>query len=101
MLSTIRIAPWASMSMTNPVKAWTVPAAAAKRKLNFKESRELEQLPALIDTLETRIATMTAQMNEPAFYQRDAAAINAHNAALAATQVELEAAIGRWSELEA
>jgi ATP-binding cassette subfamily F protein uup len=94
--------------ITTPITSKAMPVspiaasapAAAKRKLNFKESRELEQLPALIDTLETRIASMTAQMNEPAFYQRDAAAINAHNAALAATQVELEGAIGRWSELE-
>ncbi|HEY5612534.1 MAG TPA: ATP-binding cassette domain-containing protein [Lysobacter sp.] len=93
--------PITSKSMPVSPIAAPAPAAAAKRKLNFKESRELEQLPALIDTLETRIATMTAQMNEPAFYQRDAAAINAHNAALSATQVELEAAIGRWSELEA
>ncbi len=83
----------------SPIAA-SAPAAAPKRKLNFKDARELEQLPALIDTLETRIATMTAQMNEPAFYQRDAAAINAHNAALAATQAELEAAFGRWAALE-
>lgn len=89
-------------SRTMPVSpiAAPAPAAAAKRKLNFKESRELEQLPALIDTLESRIATMSAQMNEPAFYQRDATAINAHNAALTATQAELDGAIGRWAELE-
>ena len=94
--------------ITTPITSKAMPVSpiaasmpvAAKRKLNFKDARELEQLPALIDTLETRIATMTAQMNEPAFYQRDAAAINAHNAALAASQAELEAAIGRWAELE-
>ena len=39
-------------------------------------------------------------MNDPAFYQRDAAAIAAHNAELAATQAELDAAYARWSELE-
>ena len=92
--------PITSKSMPVSPIAAAAPPAAARRKLNFKETRELEQLPALIDTLETRIATMSAQMNEPAFYQRDAAAINAHNAALAATQAELEGAIGRWSELE-
>jgi len=74
--------------------------AAAKRKLSYKDTRELEQLPARIQALETQLATMTAQMHEPAFYQRDGAAIAAHNAALAAAQVELDAAYARWSELE-
>ena len=92
--------PITSKAMPVSPTAESAPPAAPKRKLNFKDARALEQLPALIDTLETRIATMTAQMNEPAFYQRDAAAINVHNAALAATQAELEAAFARWAELE-
>ena len=92
--------PVTSKAMPVSPTAESAPPAAPKRKLNFKDARALEQLPALIDTLETRIATMTAQMNEPAFYQRDAAAINVHNAALAATQAELEAAFARWAELE-
>jgi len=103
----VRQRPVASVSTPVMSKAMPVtliaeyaPVAVPKRKLNFKDARELEQLPVLIDTLETRIATMTAQMNEPAFYQRDAAAINAHNAALGATQAELEGAFARWTELE-
>jgi len=39
-------------------------------------------------------------MNDPGFYQRDGAAIVAHNDALAAAQAELDAAYARWSELE-
>ncbi|MHB8912334.1 MAG: ATP-binding cassette domain-containing protein [Lysobacter sp.] len=92
--------PVTSKAMPVSAIAESAPTATPKRKLNFKEARELEQLPALIDALETRIATMTAQMNEPAFYQRDAAAINVHNAGLAATQAELERAFVRWAELE-
>jgi len=75
-------------------------AAAPKRKLSYKDARELEQLPLKIEQLETRLAELTAQMNQPAFYQRDAAAINAHNATLAQTQVELDAAFARWAELD-
>ena len=82
------------------VPAASVVPAAPRRKLGFKDARDLEQLPLRIETLETRIATMTAQMNEPAFYQRDAAAITAHNAALATAQVELDAAYARWAELD-
>ena len=83
-----------------PVSPTVAVAAASKRKLSFKDARDLEQLPARIETLETRLATMTALMNEPAFYQRDAAAITAHNAALATAQVELDAAYARWAELD-
>jgi ATP-binding cassette subfamily F protein uup len=43
---------------------------------------------------------MTAEMNEPAFYQRDSAAITAHTTALADVQAELDAAYARWAELD-
>ncbi|MGO4263083.1 ATP-binding cassette domain-containing protein [Lysobacter sp. TAB13] len=76
-------------------------APAVKRKLSYKDARELEQMPARIEQLEGRVAELTAQMNEPAFYQRDSAAINAHNTSLAQTQLELEAAYARWAELDA
>ncbi|MBN8480053.1 MAG: ATP-binding cassette domain-containing protein [Xanthomonadales bacterium] len=75
-------------------------APPAKRKLGFKETRELEQLPQRIETLEERIATMTAAMADPAFFRRDGAAIVAANAELAATQAELDSAYARWQELE-
>ncbi|MGO1071692.1 ATP-binding cassette domain-containing protein [Lysobacter sp. CA199] len=85
-----------------PAKAEAEAAPPApKRKLSYKDARELEQLPARIEQLETRVAELTAQMNEPAFYQRDSAAINAHNATLAKTQTELDHAYARWAELDA
>ncbi|KRD79458.1 ATP-binding cassette domain-containing protein [Lysobacter sp. Root983] len=89
-----------SAGKPEPAKAEAV-APAAKRKLSYKETRELEQLPLRIEQLETRLAELTEQMNEPAFYQRDSAAINAHNATLAQAQAELDAAYARWSELDA
>ena len=39
-------------------------------------------------------------MNAPAFYQRGSEGIATHNAALAATQAELDAAYARWAELD-
>ena len=47
----------------------------ARCRLSYKDARELEQLPARIEMLETELARMAAAMHEPAFYQRDAAAI--------------------------
>ena len=83
-----------------PVTAASEPPAA-KRKLSYKDQRELEQLPARIEQLEAEIATLTAAMNDPAFYQRDAAAITAHGASLQAMQEALDAAYQRWTELDA
>lgn len=78
------------------------PAAPAppKRKLGFKEARELEQLPGTIEALEGKLASMTAEMNDPAFYQREAAAITAHTTEVARVQAELDAAYARWAELD-
>jgi len=83
-----------------PAAAPAPEPAAAKRKLSYKDARELEQLPARIETLEARVAELTEQMNQAAFYQRDSAAINAHNAELAKTQAELDHAYARWAELD-
>jgi len=78
-----------------------VPAApSAKRKFSFKQARELELLPARIETLENEIAARTQAMHDPAFFKQDAAAITAANLSLSALQVELDAAYVRWQELE-
>src|SRR5690606_13414724 len=76
------------------------PSPPAKRKLAFKEARELEQLPGVIEALESKLTAMTAEMNEPAFYQRDASAITAHATEVARVQAELDAAYARWAELD-
>ncbi len=73
----------------------------ARRKLAYKEMRELEQLPVRIEALEARLAELAASMNDPAFFRRDAAAIVAANDTLARTQAELDLAYARWQELEA
>ena len=95
-------APAAAAPKEKAVEA-PVPAAvpaAAKRKLSYKDQRELELLPARIEMLETKIAAMTAAMHDPAFFQRDHAAVAAHNAELAATQTALEQAYAQWEALE-
>jgi len=72
----------------------------AKRKLSYKDARELEQLPARIEALESEIAARTEAMHDPAFYKQDAAAIASANQALAALQAELDTAYQRWQQLE-
>ncbi len=75
-------------------------AAPAKRKLSFKDARELEQLPAKIEQLEQDVEGLTAAMNDPAFYTRSSAEVAAHTQKLGKVQAELDAAYARWEELD-
>jgi ATP-binding cassette subfamily F protein uup len=76
------------------------PAPEARRKLSYKDQRELEQLPTRIEQLEADIAARGEAMNDPAFFQQDSAAIVKANEALAKLQAELETAYARWAELD-
>ena len=79
----------------------TAVVAEPKRKLSYKDARELELLPARIEQLEADIAARAASMNEPKFYQQDSATILAFNEASAKLQADLEHAYQRWNELDA
>ncbi|WP_374602496.1 ATP-binding cassette domain-containing protein [Arenimonas sp.] len=76
------------------------PAAPAKRKLSFKEQRELDELPGRIENLDAEIAALTARIQDPGFYRQPADEVTATNARLAALQAELEQAYARWQALE-
>ncbi len=94
-------APVVAAKPTATAAATPAEPAAAKRKLSYKDARELEQLPLKIETLEKDVEGLTAAMNDPAFYQRSAADMAAHNAKLAKVQADLDAAYARWEELDA
>jgi len=74
--------------------------AAPRRKLSYKDVRELESLPTRIEALEQEIAARTQAMQDPQFFRQDNAAIVAANAALAEVQAELDAAYSRWQALD-
>ncbi|HET6397883.1 MAG TPA: ABC transporter ATP-binding protein, partial [Pseudoxanthomonas sp.] len=71
-----------------------------RRKLSYKDARELEQLPARIEALEAELSALAAAMSEPGFYQQDAGAVAAHAQRMAATQEALDQAYARWAELD-
>lgn len=88
-----------------PTKPAPVPREEAKpvaklKKLSYKEQRELEQLPLLIEQLETQLAELQLFMTMPTFYQQDAAKITAKQQALEQLAAELEKAFARWEALE-
>ncbi|GAB1408720.1 ATP-binding cassette domain-containing protein [Thermomonas brevis] len=90
---------------TRPAPPSPAPAAAtapapAKKKLSYKDQRELDALPARVEQLEADIGARTAAMEEPAFYTQEAAAQTRANAELAALQAELDAAYARWETLD-
>ena len=103
----LRQRPVAVLPATPPPAPKAAPVAAAapvqpapRRKLSYKDARELEQLPTRIEALEADIARRTQAMHAPGFFQREAAAVAADNQALAGLQQELDAAYARWSDLE-
>jgi ATP-binding cassette subfamily F protein uup len=71
------------------------------KKLSYKDQREYDALPGLIETLEQELEALSAQVNDPAFYQQDEASVQAGLKALSDKEAELEAAFERWEVLEA
>jgi ATP-binding cassette subfamily F protein uup len=69
-------------------------------KLSSKDQRELDGLPAEIETLESEVAGLQQSVAEPGFYSQDSDTIQAKLAELADNEALLEKRIERWSELE-
>jgi ATP-binding cassette subfamily F protein uup len=69
------------------------------RKLGFKETRELEELPSRLEKLEAEQAKLGAQMGDAEFYQGDPAKVAGASARLGQIERELETAFARWEEL--
>jgi ATP-binding cassette subfamily F protein uup len=85
----------------NREKAARERSAQTKRKLSFKESRELETLPQRIEALETEKAEIIAALSSSEFYAgSDSAGVASTNARLEALELELVDAYSRWEELE-
>jgi ATP-binding cassette subfamily F protein uup len=83
-----------------PSTAVATAVPAAKRKLSYKDVRELEQLPQRIQDIEARIAAATDAMHVPGFFAQARDLVTAHEQNLAAWQAELEQAYARWEALE-
>ena len=74
--------------------------AAAKKKLSFKEQRELDSLPALIETLEAEIGGLHAAMAGPDYYRQPGELLARDQARLSDLEGRLAAAFARWEALE-
>ena len=70
-------------------------------KLSYKEQRELEQLPQLLETLEQKINALQTEVTAPEFFQQPHEYTAAKLQVLSEAEAELEQAFLRWEELEA
>ncbi|MGE6322133.1 ATP-binding cassette domain-containing protein [Pseudomonas oryzihabitans] len=75
-------------------------AAPAKRKLSYKEQRELDALPGAIETAEIELEALQTAIADPGFYQMPNEVTQAKLARMDALQAELDRLIERWAELE-
>jgi len=83
-----------------PKKAKPRTAPARPRKLTFKEQRELEQMPDLIERLEVEKRTLFDTLSDPALYKSAGAEIAGHKARLEELERGLAEAYARWELLE-
>jgi ATP-binding cassette subfamily F protein uup len=69
-------------------------------KLSYKHQRELDQLPAEIEKLESKVAEFQAKIATPEFYSEDNDAVQKVLMDLRDAETLLEQRIDRWGELE-
>jgi ATP-binding cassette subfamily F protein uup len=81
-------------------KAASPASMPVKKKRSFKEKKELEDLPGLIDELETLIAECQQQVNHADFFSQDQEQSNKILNQLAKSESKLEVAYARWQELD-
>jgi ABC transport system ATP-binding/permease protein len=77
------------------------PVRSGGRKLGFKEKRELETLPAAIESLEAEQQELVARLGDPAFYQQAGGEVARSSERLTEVEQELARAYARWEALEA
>ena len=82
----------------------TSPAPAAeppkpKKKLSYKDQRELDALPDRIDAIEKEQAELNTQMSDPDFYKQAPDIITAATTRAAELEEELMTCLERWEEL--
>jgi ATP-binding cassette subfamily F protein uup len=92
-------APPARSAPPKPAPAAPTARKERPRRLTFRETAELRDLPDRIDALEGERAALYASLADPAVL-RDGEAVAAAKARLAAVDLEIEALTARWEELE-
>ncbi|MFQ3230775.1 ATP-binding cassette domain-containing protein [Reinekea sp.] len=72
----------------------------AQKKLSYKDQREFDLMPAMIEKLELEIETLEADVAAPDFYNQSSNVTTTVLAKLESVQQALNHAYERWAELE-
>ncbi|MBL9205221.1 MAG: ABC transporter ATP-binding protein, partial [Opitutaceae bacterium] len=84
-----------------PVEKVASASSSKPKKLSSKEQKELAELPAQIEAIESEQEKLTRKMGDPAFYQKESiAAVSAVKERLDALDTQHAAAFARWEDLE-
>lgn len=76
-------------------------SSTSSKKLSYKEKRELELLPALIETLDAELSGLQQQVNDPDFFRQNADYTQKALNQLHEAESKLAHAYERWEQLEA
>lgn len=76
-------------------------ATKLRRKLSYKEQRELEAIPNRIDSLESDQAKLQATMASADYYRQGSAQMRLDHARLEQIELELISLLERWETLQA
>jgi ABC transport system ATP-binding/permease protein len=88
-----------TIESAKPAPAAAAPVAGAKKKLSYKEQRELESLPAMIETLEQEQRAIHDELADGSLYGADPARAAELAQRSARIDDELMAALERWETL--
>ncbi len=90
-----------SKSASRAQPAASAKPTEAKKKLSYKNRRELESLPKLIEDLEAEADVIHRAMADPGFFQLSGNLIAAEKSKLSSVEAKLAEVYSRWEELEA
>jgi ATP-binding cassette subfamily F protein uup len=92
-------------SRTAPARAVATPTPAAetgqKRKLSYKETRELESLPTAIEALEDELGMLHVRICEPDYHRVGAEQMRADRERVTELETLIASSMERWEKLEA
>ena len=96
-----RVEPSIAKPAPKPKAEKARPSKEKPKKLSYKDQRELDALPAVIEALEEEQAVLHSRMSHPDFYREPKEEITKIQSRLEELETELAAGYERWETLEA
>jgi ATP-binding cassette subfamily F protein uup len=88
----------AAVAAAAPAPAQAQPAKP--RKLSYRDQRELDTLPELLQRLESEKQQLDAELSDASLYRGDQDMLRQRLARLTALSAQIDTAYSRWNELE-